>query len=181
MSPRRLLLLISFGAAVIAVLALIGWAAWRAWQSTPAYQFQEARARWRERSLPHYRLAVDYGTFIAQCHYDIEVRNELIVHTNSVTCLSNADTPMLAVEGIFERFERYVEERLCSSTGCYCDGTYVLKAQYDPGWGYPKRITTEFRRAWLDDVLHLKLGVQECFRSDPEVEKVEVRLLTPLP
>jgi hypothetical protein len=181
LSPRRLALLISFLAACLSGLVWVGWRAWGWWRATPAYQFRAARARWEARNLPHYRMVVDYGTFIAQCHYDIEVSNDRVVQLYGGTCLSNATTPALTVNGIFTRFERYVDERVCSSNGCYCEGTYTVKAKYDPEWGYPIHITTEFRRGWLDDVLNLKLGVQECRRTDPEVEEVRILSVRPLP
>ena len=44
---------------------------------------------------------------------------------------------------------------MCSPNGCYCEGTYVVHAMYDPLRGYPLSITTEFDRNWLDDLLPL--------------------------
>jgi hypothetical protein len=56
-----------------------------------------------------------------------------------------------------------------------------VRATYDTTLGYPQQITTIFHRYWLDDLLHGKLGVQQCLRIDPVVETFEVVKLTILP
>ena len=180
LKKSRLVFLLA-GIGVTVVIGLMGVALWRAWQSTPAYQFREARRRWEARPFQHYRLAANYEVNWAQCHYDIEVRHERIVHVFGLTCLSGAQSQTLTVGGLFENFERYLTQRVCSPNGCYCEGIYVVKATYDPTWGYPQRITTEFRRNWLDDLLRGKQGVQECLRTTPVVEKIDGVKLTPLP
>src|SRR4030095_6006351 len=135
---------------------------WGALKSAPRSQFPLARARWDINSISHYRMAANYGTNLAQCYYDVEVWQERIVHVFSATCLSNAETNMLTIGGIFEYFEAYATKRVCSPNGCYCEGSYTVRATYDPTLGYPQRITTFFRRNWLDDLLHGKLGIQQC-------------------
>ncbi len=174
------MLLLSMGLIVTGVLARVGWEVWKA---TPAYQFGEARRRWEARPFNHYRLAFDNdftrGGY-AQCHHDVEVVNERIVRGISTTCLSSHVTQALTVSGIFDKFGRYLAERVCSDTGCYCDGVYLVQATYDPVLGYPHTITTVFQRNWVDDLLHNKLGVQQCLRVDPMVERITVTSLTPL-
>ena len=175
----RVFLLAGISAAV--VIGLIGVVVWRAWQTTPIYQFREARRLWEARPFRHYRLAANYAVNWGQCYYDVEVRNQRIVYVFSLTCLSGAASQSLTVDGIFENFERFVTDRVCSPNGCYCEGTYGVRATYDPTWGYPQSITTVFFRNELDDWLHGKYGVQECLRTDPVVEKIEVVAVTPLP
>ena len=175
-------LLVGAGLAVMAGL-LARWA-WQAWQSSPAYQFAEARRRWEARPFRRYRLAFDDGFTrggYAQCHHAVEVVDDKIVRDFGTTCLSSHVTQALSVDGLFQKFERYFDGRVCSATGCYCEGVYVVKATYDPTWGYPQTITTMFQRDWVDDFLHRKLWVQDCLRVDPVVEKITVTMLIPLP
>jgi hypothetical protein len=172
------------GVSLAGVCGLMGWLGWRLWQSTPAYQFAEARRRWEARPFQHYRLMLDSGFArggYAQCLHDIEVLDEKIVRVYATTCLSSHTTQALSVTGIFEKFEPYLTQEFCSATGCYCEGVYVVQATYDPVWGYPQTMTTEFRRNLMDDLTHNKLGVQECHRTDPTVEVITVMTLTPLP
>ena len=123
MAPTRSrLALLLASAGVTVVIGLIGVSVWQAWQSTPASQFTEARRRWEARLFQHYRLAANYEVNWALCYYDIEVRNERIVHVFGLTCLSSAPSQTLAVGGIFENFERYLARRVCSPNGCYCEG-----------------------------------------------------------
>ena len=160
------------------VAALLGW---RQWQANPVYQFRDARARWETRPFRHYRLSANFTTHLAQCHYDIEVRDEQITHTFGLTCLSAQSVPTLTIDGMFQNFERFTTQRLCAATGCYCDGTYVLRATYDPDWGFPRRITTRFVRNWLDDLLHGQYQKQTCRRADSEVERLEIVSVQPVP
>ena len=154
---------------------------WRQWQASPVYQFREARRLWDARSFRHYRLSANFSTNWAQCHYDIEVRDDSIERVVGVTCLSAESAHTLTVDGIFRHFERYANERICAANGCYCDGTYVLRATYDPTWGYPQRITTRFARNWLDDLLAGQYRKQSCVRADPTVERIEIVSIEPLP
>jgi hypothetical protein len=179
---RRLRLWLAVASGVLVLTAGLGvyWG-WRQWQTTPVYQFREARDRWERRPFRHYRLSANYTTNWAQCHYDIEVRDEKIRHTFGLTCLSAESAQTLTVEGIFENFERYASQRICAATGCYCDGTYVLRATYHPEYGYPQRITTRFMRNWLDDLMHGQYGKQSCRRADVLEERLEVVSVEPLP
>jgi len=179
---RLALALLGGGVVLLGLLALL--VGWRLLQASPVYQFMQARRRWEARPFNHYRLAFDHGFTrggYAQCHHDVEVWNERIVHVFGATCLSGHVTQALTVSGIFDKFERYFAERVCSATGCYCEGAYLVRATYDPVLGYPQTITTGFHRNWVDDFLHNKLGVQDCLRTDPTVEKISVTSLTPLP
>jgi hypothetical protein len=181
---RLWLALLFLGASLTAVCGLLSFVGLRLWQSTPAYQFAEARRRWEARHFQHYHMMFDSGFSrggYAACLHDVEVLDEKVVKTYATTCLSSHTTQSLSVTGIFETFERYLTNHICSATGCYCEGIYVLKATYDPELGYPQTITTEFRRNLLDDLTHDKLGVQDCFRSDPTVELIKVISLTALP
>jgi hypothetical protein len=56
-----------------------------------------------------------------------------------------------------------------------------VRATYEDILGYPQRITTVFRRNWLEDLLHGKLGVQQCLRTDPVVERFDRIKITVLP
>jgi hypothetical protein len=174
-------MLVLAGLVLMGLAALVGSTVWQAWQATPAQQFNRARQLWEARPFQHYRLAAAYENNWAQCYYDIEVRAQRIGHVFGLTCISAAETQTLTVDGIFQVFERYVAGRVCSASGCYCDGSYVVRATYDATWGYPRRITTGFQRNWLDDLLRGKAGVRQCVRTDSLVEKIEVDKITPLP
>jgi hypothetical protein len=163
------------------VLAVIGVALWGSLQSAPRSQFSLARQRWEINSISHYRIAANYSGNFSQCYYDIEVQQENIVHIFTMNCLSSAESKTLTVSGIFKSFERFATERVCSPNGCYCEGSYVVRATYDQTLGYPQSITTFFQRYWLDDLLHGKIGVQQCLRIDPVVEKFEIVKITILP
>ncbi len=179
---RLALALLGGGVVLLGLLALL--VGWRLLQASPVYQFMQARRRWEARPFNHYRLAFDYAITSgdqAICHHDVEVRNEQIVQVYSITCLSSHTTQAFTVSAIFDRFERYLTRRVCSDTGCYCDGAYLLRAKYDPALGYPQAITTIFHRNWVDDFLHNKVGVQDCLRVDSTVERISVTSLTPLP
>ena len=182
MAPKkywRVFLPASLGVTV--VIGLMGAGFWRAWQSTRVYQFTEARRVWEARTFQHYRMAANYAVNWAQCYYDVEVQNDRIIYVFGLSCLSSAESMTLTIDGIFENFERFVTQRVCSSNGCYCEGTYVVRATYDPTWGYPQTITTVFIRDWLDDLVHGKYEVQECLRTTPVVERIDVVKVSPLP
>lgn len=174
-------LLLGLGTLGVVAGALAVYWGWGQWQSTPVYQFRAARDRWEHRPFRHYRLSANYSTNWAQCHYDIEVRDGKIRHVFGVTCLSAESTHTLTVEGIFDNFERYTTERVCAANGCYCDGTYVLRATYDQEYGYPHRITTRFVRNWLDDLAHGQFRKQTCTRADVVVERLDIVSVEPLP
>jgi hypothetical protein len=180
---RRRSRVIGLLAAVLAMLVCgVGaYAGWRGLQNSPAYQYRAARDRWETHRLKHYRIAANYSTNWAQCHYDIEVRDEEVRHVYGVTCLSAESAQTLTVSGIFRTFERYATGRVCAATGCYCDGTYALRATYDPEYGYPQRMTTRFVRNWLDDLAHGQFRKMSCLRADLTVERIEVVSLEPLP
>ena len=166
---------------LLAVIALIGAQVFRALQASPTSQFSLARQRWETNSIVHYRMTANYSGNFSQCYYDIEVQQERLLHIFTMNCLSSAESKTLTIGGIFKNFERLATERVCSPNGCYCEGSYVLRATYDPTLGYPQRITTIFHRYWLDDLLHGKMGVQQCLRIDPVVETFEVVNITILP
>lgn len=166
---------------ILLVLVVIGVALWRSLQSAPASQFSLARHRWETNSILHYRMAANYSGNFSQCYYDIEVLQGQIAYIFTMNCLSSAESKTLTIGGIFKNFERYATEKVCSPNGCYCEGRYVVLATYDTALGYPQRITTIFHRSWLDDLIHGKLGVQQCLRIDPVVETFEVVKITILP
>lgn len=181
MGKRARLALIVVGALAVLVCAAGAAWGWNRFQDSPAAQYRAARERWETRRLRHYRLSANYTHQRAQCHYDIEVRDEAVQHVYGLTCLSAASVPSLTVTGIFKTFEPYATRRICAATGCYCDGTYEVRASYDPAYGYPLRIGTRFRRNWLDDLLHGQLGKMTCLRADVTIERLEVVSLEPLP
>ena len=173
--------LIVLGLIILVVFVWIGAQLLGTLQSAPASQFSLARHRWETNLISHYRMAANYTGNFAQCYYDFEVRQDQVVHVFTMSCLSSAESKTLTVDGIFKNFERVATERICSPNGCYCEGTYVVSATYDSTLGYPQSITTYFHRRWLDDLLHRKIGVQQCLRTDPVIEKFEVVKLTILP
>jgi len=183
MEPGKLWRIILNSTIVIIVFAvgIIGFEILSAFQSTPNRQYTQARGRWEASTLAHYRMVANYFGNFAQCYYDIEVKDERIVHAFSLSCISSAESKTLTVSGIFKNFEPYVAHLICSVNGCYCEGTYVLKATYNQTLGYPESITTVFHRDWTSDLLHGKLGAQQCLRTDPLVEKFEVVKVTILP
>lgn len=173
--------LLSLAVLILLILAVIGMALWSSLQSAPASQFSLARHRWETNSISHYRMTANYSGNYSLCYYDIEVQQDRVVDIITMSCLSSAESKTLTIGGIFRNFERFATERVCSPNGCYCEGTYVVSATYEPTLGYPQSITTYFRRRWLDDLLRGKIGVQQCLRIDPVVEKFEVVKLTILP
>lgn len=177
--PRRVFWLVGFG--ITGAVGLMALTIWQAWQSTPTYQFQQARRLWATRTFGHYRMTASYYNNWAQCYYDIEVHDQRIVRTFTLACLSSSTSGTPTVDGIFETFESFIKDQVCSPNGCYCEGFYVVRARYDTRWGYPQHITTEFYRNWLDDLLRGKNGVVSCLRTDPVIKKIEVNTLTPLP
>jgi hypothetical protein len=57
----------------------------------------------------------------------------------------------------------------------------VIRATYEETLGYPQRISTVFQRSWVDDLLHGKIGVQQCLRTDPMLQRFERVKVTILP
>lgn len=171
----------TIGVILLVVIVWIGAQLLSTLRSAPASQFSLARHRWDTNSISHYRMAGNYTGNFSQCYYDIEVQQDRIVDIFTMSCLSSAESKTLTIDGIFKNFERYATERVCSPNGCYCEGIFVVSATYDATLGYPQSITTYFRRSWLDDLLHGKIGVQQCLRTDPVVETFEVVKLTILP
>jgi hypothetical protein len=163
------------------VLAIIGVALWGSLQSSPRSQFSLARYRWETNSISHYRMNASYYGQRSQCYYDIEVLQGRAVRTFTSGCLGNGDSKNFTVDGIFTNFERYATQKVCSPNGCYCEGNYVVRATYEGTLGYPERITTVFRRDTLNDLFHGKLGVQQCLRTDPVVERFDRVKITILP
>ena len=117
----------------------------------------------------------------SQCYYDIEVLQGNVIRTFTSGCLGGGDSKNFTVDGIFKNFERFATQKVCSPNGCYCEGNYVLRATYEETLGYPQRITTRFHRDTLNDLLHAKLGVQQCLRTDPIVERFDRVKITILP
>jgi hypothetical protein len=173
--------LLTLGSIILIVIALIGAQSLSTLRTAPASQFSLARHRWETNAISHYRMAGNYTGNFSQCYYDIEVQKDRIVDIFTMSCLSSAESKTLTVGGIFKNFERFAAGQVCSPNGCYCEGIYVVSATYDPTLGYPQSITTSFHRRWLDDLLHGKIGVQQCLRIDPVVEKFEIVKLTILP
>jgi hypothetical protein len=169
------------GVLLLVVIAFITAQFLGAFQASPTSQFSLARRRWETNSISHYRMAANYSGNFSQCYYDLEVRQNHVIHIFTMSCLSSAESRTLTIDGIFKNFAELATGRVCSPNGCYCEGTYVVSATYDQTLGYPQSITTYFRRSWLDDLLHGKIGVQQCLRTDPVVEKFEVVSLTILP
>ena len=150
-------------------------------QASPSSQFTLARYRWETNAISHYRMNASYYGHRLQCYYDVEILQGRVVRIFTSGCLGSGDSKNFTVDSIFENFERYATQRICSPNGCYCEGNYVVRATYDETLGYPQRITTVFRRNWLDDLLHGKLGVQQCLRTDPVVERFDRIKITILP
>ena len=150
-------------------------------QASPASQFALARHRWETNAILHYRMNASYYGQRSQCYYDIEVLQGRVVRTFTSGCLGNGDSKNFTIDGIFENFERYATQRVCSPNGCYCEGSYMVRATYEDALGYPQRITTVFHRYWLEDLLHGKLGVRQCLRTDPVVERFDRIKITILP
>lgn len=169
------------GGFTLLILAVIGVALWDSFQSAPGTQFSLARRRWEINSILHYRMNASYYGHRSQCYYDVEVLQGQVIRTFTSGCLGNGDSKNFTVDGIFKNFERYAGQKICSPNGCYCEGNYTLRATYEETLGYPQRITTVFRRDTLNDLLHAKLGVQQCLRTDPVVERFDRVKITILP
>jgi len=165
--------LLIMGLIILLVLAVIGLAFWNTLQSSPRTQFTLARHRWEVNSISHYRMNASYYGYRSQCYYDIEVLQGQAIRTFTSGCLGSGDSKNFTVDGIFKNFERYATQKVCSPNGCYCEGNYVVRATYEETLGYPQRITTIFRRDTLNDLFHGKLGVQQCLRTDPVVERFD--------
>lgn len=166
---------------VIAVPTLIGWIGWSSWQASPEYQFQEARELFLNQRVTHYRLEANYSTSFAACHYDIEVKTRIVVRVHGMTCLSSATTNTLTVESIFEVFSQYVDGRVCGPNGCSCEGAYVVKATYDPEFGYPRTISTIFQRNLVEAVLNADTNPINCRKARARIDRIEILKFIPLP
>ena len=177
--------LIVLGVCGIVVVISAGWLAVKffdLYRYSPAMQYAEARQLWGFNSLAHYRMAVGFWSDSAQCYYDIEVLQDRIIHIHTFTCLGNSASKTLTVDGIFETFERFATETICSPNGCYCEGNYVVQATYDTALGYPRKITTAFARNSLTDLWHGKWRVQECLiRTNLTIDKFEIMRVDRLP
>lgn len=173
--------LLAIGGITLLILSAIGVAFWDSFQSAPSTQFSLARHRWELNSISHYRMNASYYGHRSQCYYDIEVLQGNVIRTFTSGCLGGGDSKNFTVDGIFKNFERFATRKVCSPNGCYCEGNYVLRATYEETLGYPQRITTRFRRDTLNDLLHGKLGVQQCLRTDPVVERFDRVKITILP
>ena len=163
------------------VLGVIGVMSWDSFESAPSTQFTLARHRWEIHAISHYRMNASYYGHRSQCYYDIEVLQGRVVRTFTSGCLGGGDSKNFTIDGIFTNFERYATQKICSPNGCYCEGNYVVRAIYEETLGYPQRITTVFRRDTLTDLFHGKLGVQQCLRTDPVVERFDRVKITILP
>ena len=173
--------LLAIGGITLLILSAIGVAFWDSFRSAPSTQFSLARHRWELNSISHYRMNASYYGHRSQCYYDIEVLQGNVIRTFTSGCLGGGDSKNFTVDGIFKNFERFATQKVCSPNGCYCEGNYVLRATYEETLGYPQRITTRFRRDTLNDLLHGKLGVQQCLRTDPVVERFDRVKITILP
>ncbi|HEU0294866.1 MAG TPA: hypothetical protein VFR47_19140 [Anaerolineales bacterium] len=174
-------ILVALAILILVVLLWIGVQFFFALQASPASQFALARHRWETNAIAHYRMNASYYGHRSQCYYDIEVLQGRVVRTFTSGCLGNGDSKNFTVDGIFKNFERYANQRVCSPNGCYCEGNYVVRAIYEETLGHPQRITTVFRRDTLNDLFHGKLGVQQCLRTDPVVERFDRIKITILP
>lgn len=166
---------------VIAVPAVVGWFGWSTWRSSPEYAFRDARTQWQNGRVLHYRMEANYSTGFAQCHYDIEVKTRTVIRVHGMTCLSAATTNTLTIESIFEVFSQYVDDRICGPNGCSCEGAYVVKATYDPEYGYPRTISTTLQRNLLESVLSTDEGSINCRRARGRIDRIEILAFTPLP
>lgn len=173
--------LLVIGVMILLVLGVVGVAFWGSLRSAPGPQFTLARHRWETNAIAHYRMAANYSGNFSQCYYDIEVKQDRIAHIYTMNCLSSAESKTLTIGGIFKNFERFATEKVCSPNGCFCEGSFVVRATYDQTLGYPQSITTIFHRYWLDDLLSGRIGVQQCLRTDPLVEQFDVVKVTILP
>ena len=173
--------LLVIGVITLLILGVIGVAFWDSFQSAPSTQFSLARHRWELNSISHYRMNASYYGHRSQCYYDIEVLQGNVIRTFTSGCLGGGDSKNFTVDGLFKNFERFATQKVCSPNGCYCEGNYVLRATYEETLGYPQRITTRFHRDTLNDLLHAKLGVQQCLRTDPIVERFDRVKITILP
>jgi hypothetical protein len=173
--------LVTLAVLILVVMLWIAAQFFGAVRASPTSQFLLARRRWETNAIAHYRMNASYYGYRSQCYYDIEVLQGRVVRTFTSGCLGSGDSKNFIVDGIFDNFERYVTGRICSPNGCYCEGNYVVRATYDGTLGYPQRITTIFRRDMLNDLLHGKLGVQQCLRTDPPIERFDRIKITILP
>lgn len=183
MAPRFIrlpLVLLAVFTSLGSATALIGWFGWQAWQETPESQFRQARTLWQSNAITHYRMEANFSNGFAQCHYDIEVKTRAVIRVHGLTCLGSATTNTLTIESIFEVFGAYVDERVCGPNGCSCEGAYVVKASYDPDWGYPRTISTVFQRSLLETLLSDESAVN-CRQTRAQVRRIEILSFTPLP
>jgi hypothetical protein len=173
--------LVTLAILILVILLWIGAQVFAALQSSPASQFILSRHRWETNAISHYRMNASYYGYRSQCYYDIEVLQGRVVRTFTSGCLGSGDSKNFTVDSIFKNFERFATQKVCSPNGCYCEGNYMVRATYEETLGYPQRITTVFRRDTLNDLLHGKLGVQQCLRTDPAVERFDRIKITILP
>jgi hypothetical protein len=173
-------ILVTAAMLMLVVLLWLGTQFFTALQASPASQFALARHRWETSAISHYRMEASYSGNFSQCYYDVEVLQQRIVRMFASACLGDGDSRTLSVDGLFDAFEQYVHQQVCSPSGCYCDGIFVVRATYDPVLGYPQTIMADFRRTWLGDLLH-KIDFQPCLRANRLIGKFEHVTITILP
>jgi hypothetical protein len=173
-------ILLTFAMLLLVVLLWIGARFFVALQASPASQFALARHRWETNAIAHYRMEASYSGNFSQCYYDVEVLQQRIVRMFTSACLGAGEFRTLSVDGLFEAFEQYAHQQVCNTSGCYCDGIFVVSATYDPVLGYPQTIMADFRRTWLGDLLN-KTGFRQCLRANRLIGKFEHVTITILP
>lgn len=98
-----------------------------------------ARDRWAAQPVDHYQLEVTLDdNWVGSCRQTVEVRAEAVVAVMANTC---QDAPF-TIALLFERLARDIDqlEGSCGPNGCWCDGVWRVRADYDTQRGHPTRI-----------------------------------------
>lgn len=96
----------------------------------------QARARWQERGVAHYRLVFQAPTW---CRTDAEIKYERIVQIYENSCPGGARTVTDLFE-LVQALDRNPEARYCSAGGCECVERRIAHIDYDPTYGFPRAI-----------------------------------------
>jgi hypothetical protein len=115
--------------------------------TAPDWELRAAQARWSQRGLPSYDITVSRG---CECLPEstgpavVSVRDGIVV---SRTYVSNGAPVGLAyaesyptVEGLFKKIDDARRQNPAS-----------LEVDYDPTFGYPRRIAIDYDRQMVDD------------------------------
>jgi hypothetical protein len=146
----------------------------------PPRRLEEARRRWSDHAIGHYRLVIQPDEF---CLLDVEVRDERVV---SIFRKDRCAQPAGTVTELFNLIERGgVRGPICARPGCACQLTLTIYGIYDAQRGFPQRIIVRsdrnpnyldgdyWRYAWQWGRLTICDGVSE-------VEMLSVLSLTPV-